>query len=146
VSRLTIDSQTGQVVIVIDLRARQKSTLKDAIQVAKKSLEDVNDETVMKWKAATLQVKRLHDEIPLATLELSHASNKIGRLSEVLKIDQEHLSSVLAEQKAAQAALDEADRARKLSQGRRDAAANAVERAEQNLKDLGKLITKLSQL
>jgi len=70
----------------------------------------VNDQTVMKWRAAALAVTRLQDEIPLATLELSHASNKIGRLAELLKIDQEHLTSVLAEQKAAQAALDEAHR------------------------------------
>jgi hypothetical protein len=146
VSRLTIDAGTGQAAIVIDLRAKQSSTLREAIHVAKKSVEDVNDETVMRWKAAALSVERLHDEIPLATLELSHASSKISGLSEVLKIDQEHLTSVLAEQKAAQAALDEATRARTFSQGRRDAAANAVERAEQNVKDLGKLITKLSRL
>jgi hypothetical protein len=48
VSRLTFNRQTGQAVIVIDLTAKQRSTLTEAIHVAKKSVEDVNDETVMK--------------------------------------------------------------------------------------------------
>jgi hypothetical protein len=86
----------------------------------------------------------LHDGIPLATLEFSHASRKISGLSEVLKIDQEHLTVVVAEQKTAQAALDEATRAKEFSQVRRDVAANSVARAEQNVKNFEKLIANLS--
>jgi hypothetical protein len=143
VRRLTFNAQTGQAVIEIDLIAKQKSTLKDAISVAKRSVEDVNDDSVIRWKAAAAQVKKLHDQIPLATSELAQASSKISGLVKVLKIDQEHLTSVLAEQEAAGAALDEATKVRGYCQGRRDAAANSVARAEQNVKDFQKLIFSL---
>lgn len=144
VRRLAFNPYTGQSLIEFDLLAKQETTLGEAIMIAKKSVEDVHDESIVKWKAAVLEVKKLHDRIPGATHKLAAASGKVGRLSELLKKDEANLAAVLAEQKTAQAAFDEATKAEKYSRGRRDAAANSVKRAEQNVKDFEKLIAELS--
>ena len=58
-SRLTFNLHTGQVFAAIDLTARDRTSLQQAINLVGKSVNDLSDETVRNWKASLVDVEKL---------------------------------------------------------------------------------------
>jgi hypothetical protein len=77
--RLSFDTHSGQVSIAIELRAKEQTSLAQAINVAGRTVDDLNDITVRSWKSSIEGVKNLRHQIDLATTEVGAAGAAVGR-------------------------------------------------------------------
>ena len=144
-SRLSYNFQTGQVSIVIDLRAKDVTNLGAALKVADKTVDDLSDNSVLVWKATLADIEKLRQ----------HADSTVKTLASDSKVVERRMAEMLAAQEKITSALKDRDEAKKLVDAalsvekQRDLdvrdAKKALAQAESHLKGLEKLIQQLSR-
>ncbi len=144
--RLSVNTHSGQVSIAVELRAREQTSLEQAINVAGRTVNDLSDFSVRSWKESLEGVKNLRQQIDLATTEVAAAAAAVGR----------ETTNLLAARTAVNAARDEWSTAGELLSAANKSvshcadelriARDAESRAESRVANLKKLIGYLSHM
>ena len=146
VSRLSFNFHTGQVSAVIDLDAKDVTTLEKAISYAGKTVEDVSSDAVRSWKAAEADVEKVRQQINAATVSVSAASTNLAKRTNDLHVAQDTVNVAKLTWTKATVAVNDAVAMENHRNDDLRNARNAVAQVQSRINDARKLIDHLSHL
>ncbi len=144
--RLSFNTHTGQVSIAVELRAKEQTSLEQAIHVAGRTVDDLFDVSVRGWKAALEGVKNLRQQIDLATNEVATAGAAVGRETTELVTAQHEVNAARDALSTTSGLLSAANTSVRHCADELKIARDSESRAESRVANLKKLIGFLSHV
>jgi hypothetical protein len=145
-SRLSFNFHTGQISTIIDLDAKDVTTLEKAISLAGKTVEDVSSDAVRSRKAAEADVEKVRQQINAATMNVGAASTNLAKRSNDLHVAQDAVNSAKSTWGKAAAAENAAVAMENHRNDDLRNARSAMAQVQSRINDAQKLIDHLSHL
>jgi hypothetical protein len=141
--RFSVNLQTGQVAMVANLRAKDKATLGEGMNLVGKKVDDLGGEVIADWKGATGEVTKLRAELAETTRRLGLAANAASKAVGVLDFAQRDLDASRKQLESVRRSLAAAVSAKNEAQHQMKTASGRVKDAEREVIDLARILNQL---
>jgi hypothetical protein len=144
ISRFNINFHSGQVSAVVDLRAKDSSSLRDALKLVEKVTTDIDDASLRAWKTATNDLEAVRQQVDVITNRVADASTVVNTRANAMIAAQNAANRAKLVRDRAQGLLNDAEamenhRAQDLRNARK-----AVVQVQSRINSLQRLIRQLT--